>query len=139
MQPDTEIYHVIDTRYCKGTTRHMQAELRQRDQEDSGSDSDRLVSGLSSADTPTHARMAYSDTNGGSEDFHNSVPGTAENPALFPAQATLKMHVVFVFGNSELFFSVANLTNHSNPIINTSDGFIYDTSILPSVGFQWLF
>ena len=67
------------------------------------------------------------------------IPGTTENPARFPANATLNIHVNFDFGNSGLFFSVANVTSRSNPIINTSDGFIYDTSILPSVGFRWRF
>jgi len=33
---------------------------------------------------------------------------------------------------SELFFSVANVTDYANPIISTSDGFIYDAGILPT-------
>jgi hypothetical protein len=47
--------------------------------------------------------------------------------------------VNFDFGDSELFFSVANLTNHANPMINTAGGFIYDAGLLPSIGFRQRF
>ncbi len=36
---------------------------------------------------------------------------------------------------SELFLSLANVTDHANSIINTSDDFIYDAGILPTCEF----
>ncbi|HWR82918.1 MAG TPA: hypothetical protein VN285_06430 [Candidatus Deferrimicrobium sp.] len=62
---------------------------------------------------------------------------TAENSARFPVNATLNLHVTFDFGGADLFLSVANVTNRANAMINTSDGYIYDAGILPSVGFRW--
>jgi hypothetical protein len=88
--------------------------------------------------TPTRSATIYHDEDRLSEQYYKSGL-SAENRAQFPLNATLNVHVNFDFGRSHLFFSVANLTNHSNPIINTSDGFIYDTSILPSIGFRWRF
>jgi outer membrane protein assembly factor BamA len=88
--------------------------------------------------TPTRSSSVYEDENLFSDQYYKNSLG-AENSVEFPINATLNMHVNFNFGNSELFFSVANITNRSNPIINTSDGFIYDTGILPSVGFRWRF
>jgi hypothetical protein len=36
-----------------------------------------------------------------------------------------------------LYLNVANVTNRSNPIINTADGFVYDAGILPSLGLRY--
>jgi len=33
---------------------------------------------------------------------------------------------LYGFGGSQLFSWAANLIDHSNPLINTTDGFIYD-------------
>ncbi len=46
---------------------------------------------------------------------------------------------LYGFGSSQLFPWAANLTDHGNPIINISDGFIYDAGILPSEGLRWRF
>jgi len=46
---------------------------------------------------------------------------------------------LYGFGGSHLFFWVANLTDHTNPIVSITDGFVYDAGILPSVGFRYTF
>ena len=88
--------------------------------------------------TPTRSASFYYDEHRLSEQYYESALST-ENEARFPLNAVLNAHINFNFGNSELFITVANVTDRINPIINTSDGFIYDAGILPSVGFQWRF
>ncbi len=57
-----------------------------------------------------------------------------ENSARFPVNGMLNIKAMFNFGDTKVFLSISNITNHANPIINTIDGYIYDTGILPSVG-----
>lgn len=58
----------------------------------------------------------------------------AVNSNRFPDYIMLNIKGTYRFGRTELFASIANLLNRSNPIINTYDGFVYDAGILPSVG-----
>jgi len=58
----------------------------------------------------------------------------SENSQHFPTHAVLSLHMGFNFGSTDLYFSVANITNRGNPIISTTDGYIFDAGILPSVG-----
>ncbi len=68
-----------------------------------------------------------------SQEFYEDVL-RLENSDRFPAFLTLNIRGTYTFGKTEIFGSIANLTNHNNPIINTHDGFVYDAGLLPSVG-----
>ena len=88
--------------------------------------------------TPTRSVSAYQSHDRLTEQFYKSSLGS-ENSARFPLNATLSFHMNFNLGNAQLFYSVVNVTDRANPIINTADGFIYDAGILPSVGLRWRF
>ncbi len=60
-----------------------------------------------------------------------------ENSMRFPANATLNLHADFKLGKFQIFLNVLNVTDHNNPIISTSDGFISDSGILPSIGINF--
>jgi len=62
-----------------------------------------------------------------------------ENSERFPANCTIDLHLDFDFENAGLYLGVSNVTNRDNPIINSSDGYIYDAGILPSVGLKYSF
>ena len=62
-----------------------------------------------------------------------------ENTERFPVNCTLDLHLDFDFGDTELYLGVSNITNHDNPIINSSDGYIYDAGILPNIGLKYSF
>lgn len=62
-----------------------------------------------------------------------------ENSATFPINATLNVSGAYSAGQTELFFSISNVTDRGNPIINSASGYIYDAGILPSVGMRWRF
>ena len=63
----------------------------------------------------------------------------SENSESFDINASFDLHAILNFGDSELYLNVANVTNNSNPIINTADGYIYDAGILPSIGYRLRF
>lgn len=58
----------------------------------------------------------------------------AENTARFPVHASLNLSVAINLGGTEVYGSVANVTNRANPIISAPDGYVYDAGVLPSVG-----
>jgi hypothetical protein len=60
-----------------------------------------------------------------------------ENSARFPVSASFDLHGRINIGSVDLYLNVANVTNRSNPIINTADGFVYDAGILPSLGLRY--
>ena len=43
----------------------------------------------------------------------------------------------YKFSSKELSFSISNVTNRTNPVVHTSDGFIYDAGIMPSISINW--
>jgi len=59
-----------------------------------------------------------------------------KNSATFAPSMSLNLHLNVEFGRSSLFLNVSNVTDHANAIINTTDGFIYDAGILPSIGYR---
>ncbi|RKX29293.1 MAG: hypothetical protein DRP47_02075 [Candidatus Zixiibacteriota bacterium] len=84
--------------------------------------------------TPAPASVdAYGSNRYSTEYYENAL--RAENSSRFPMNVVLNLHLGLDFGKSELYLSVANVSNRANPIINTMDGYIYDTGILPSIGF----
>jgi hypothetical protein len=62
-----------------------------------------------------------------------------QNDRRFPAHISLNLHGELTFGDLRLNLNVANATDHGNPMINTSDGYIYDAGILPSLGLSYQF
>lgn len=62
-----------------------------------------------------------------------------DNSQNFRTNIIINVHAGFDYDKISVFFSVANITNYANPIINTADGFIYDAGILPSVGLSLKF
>ena len=69
--------------------------------------------------------------------YHAAVQ--QENSDTFPITASLNLSGACTVGDIQLFFSVSNVTNRGNPIINSASGYIYDAGILPSVGMRWQF
>jgi hypothetical protein len=62
-----------------------------------------------------------------------------QNQRRFPSNIVLSIYADFSWGNSQLYLTIANVTNRKNPIISTADGFVYDAGILPSLGFSYKF
>ncbi len=62
-----------------------------------------------------------------------------ENSAQFPVNVAFNLLFSYQMRHIDLHLSVANVTNHSNAIISTADGYIYDTGILPSFGLKYHF
>ncbi len=62
-----------------------------------------------------------------------------ENSGQFPNNGVLSLNGSYHMNSTEFFFSVSNVTNRGNPIINTTDGYVYDAGILPNIGFRWSF
>ncbi|MBN2225870.1 MAG: carboxypeptidase-like regulatory domain-containing protein [candidate division Zixibacteria bacterium] len=73
-----------------------------------------------------------------SQEYYESHLQT-ENSERFPVNYTLDMHFDFDFGKVALYLGVSNVTNHDNPIINSSDGYVYDAGILPNIGLTYSF
>ncbi len=57
-----------------------------------------------------------------------------ENAARFPVHVSLNLSVAINLGGTEVYGSVANVTNRANPIISAPDGYVYDAGVLPSIG-----
>ncbi len=88
--------------------------------------------------TPTRSADIYRDEDRYSYDFYIREI-SRENSDRFPTHAAVNLHTDFNFGNTEIFLSISNITNHDNPIINASDGYIYDAGILPTIGVKYSF
>lgn len=61
----------------------------------------------------------------------------SQNTRRFPTNISLSLHGEINLGRFRVNLNVANLTDHGNPMINTSDGYIYDAGILPSLGMSY--
>lgn len=73
-----------------------------------------------------------------SSDFYHQELGRVST-ARFPMHASIDLHAELTTGGSSWYLNVANVTNRGNPIINSSDGYIYDAGILPTIGFKHRF
>ncbi len=62
-----------------------------------------------------------------------------ENTDRFPINFDINLFMDIKFSSFELYICALNVTDHDNPIMNTSDGFIYDMGIIPSLGIRYLF
>ncbi|MBD3402446.1 hypothetical protein GF420_06100 [candidate division GN15 bacterium] len=63
----------------------------------------------------------------------------AENSERFRASASLNLFGEVSVGEGIFYFSIGNVTNRANPIINTSSGEINDAGIMPTIGYRVLF
>ena len=88
----------------------------------------------------TSSRPYYSnvDENRYTEEYYNDAL-SMENSERFPVNSSFNLYLDCSLGSADIFLSVTNVTNRANPIINTTDGFIYDAGILPSIGVKWRF
>lgn len=64
---------------------------------------------------------------------------SSQNERRFPTHFSLNLHGELNLGRFLVNLNVANATDHGNAMINTSDGFIYDAGILPSLGLTYRF
>lgn len=62
-----------------------------------------------------------------------------QNSARFPVNISLNLNIEYKHGKSSFYFNIANITNKANAMINTADGYIYDTGVLPTIGFRTRF
>jgi len=85
--------------------------------------------------TPTQG-MYQPNSDRYSEDYARIVQ-EAENSDRFPTSASFDLHGKLRIGSVDLYLNIANVTNRSNPIVNTADGFVYDVGILPSLGLRY--
>ncbi|KAA3634504.1 MAG: hypothetical protein DWP97_06895 [Calditrichaeota bacterium] len=60
-----------------------------------------------------------------------------DNSERFPDNYTINLSSRYKVGDTEFFLAVSNITNRKNPLVATSDGYIYDAGIMPTVGFTW--
>jgi hypothetical protein len=83
---------------------------------------------------------AIRDSSGNSGDFAYYIEyWEKQYSKRFPTNISANLFANLSFGKSQAYLSISNFTNHKNPIISTADGFIYDTGILPSIGFKYNF
>jgi len=68
------------------------------------------------------------------EYYHTAL--ARQSQERFPLSLSLDLHASFEFGNSQLSLNIANATDHGNAVVNSSDGFIYDAGVLPSIGYR---
>jgi len=69
------------------------------------------------------------------EEYYNTALAR-QSQERFPLSLSLDLHASFEFGNSQLSLNIANATDHGNAVVNSSDGFIYDAGVLPSIGYR---
>lgn len=62
-----------------------------------------------------------------------------ENSSQFNLNMIANVYTEFDFGRCQIFGVVSNITNRKNSIIKTADGFIYDASLIPSIGLKYKF
>ncbi|HOP07932.1 MAG TPA: carboxypeptidase-like regulatory domain-containing protein [candidate division Zixibacteria bacterium] len=103
--------------------------------------SKRLQAGINLAVRSGNAYTSYTvanyttDADRYSDDYYRNYL-SEENGERFPVNVSLDLHLSYSFGGSQLFFNVANATNHANAIVNAADGYVYDSGILPSIGYR---
>ena len=88
--------------------------------------------------TPAYAVLGYQDDDYYTDGYYKKMLAE-DNSMRFPVNAYVNFYADIKLGKFELYLSMLNITNHSNPIINTSDGFIYDAGILPGLGIRYSF
>jgi hypothetical protein len=62
-----------------------------------------------------------------------------DNSLRFTTNAYLNLSSSYRMNRVELLLSVSNVTNRSNPVVNSSAGLIYDAGILPMLGVRMTF
>ncbi|MCD6162985.1 MAG: TonB-dependent receptor [candidate division Zixibacteria bacterium] len=88
--------------------------------------------------TPTYPASTFEDNNRCTPEYYSEMV-SLENSERFPQSAVLNLHADFNINRFNIFLSILNLTNHGNALINTNDGYVYDTGILPSLGIRYGF
>ncbi len=63
----------------------------------------------------------------------------AENSSRFPTHINVNLSVSYQTGSWTTMANVGNAFNRANPIVRANDGFVYDASILPSLGATYSF
>jgi hypothetical protein len=71
-------------------------------------------------------------------DVYRAAMG-AENSHQFNFNMIANVCAELDWGRCQIFGVVSNITNHKNSIIKTADGFIYDASLIPSIGLKYQF
>lgn len=61
------------------------------------------------------------------------------NSNHFPVHGYLNLYGEYRFGNTVIFGSVSNVTNRANALVHHPRGFLYDTSLLPTIGVKLSF
>ena len=69
--------------------------------------------------------------------YQNHV--ASENSSRFPAHINLNLSASYKAGQWTTVANVGNALNRANPIVRAYDGFVYDASLLPSVGVTYSF
>ena len=72
------------------------------------------------------------------ESYYLSVL-SQENTDRFSANAIINLNGSYAVGKMQLLLAVFNVTNRSNPIIQSSRGIVYDAGILPMIALTYSF
>ncbi len=86
--------------------------------------------------TPYIEQYNYSKEERYTESYYQNIQ-SFENTKYFKSYYSLNFFINYKFSGKELNFSVSNITNRANPVVHTSDGYIYDPGVMPSIGFNW--
>lgn len=60
-----------------------------------------------------------------------------ENSLRFPIHYYLSLSATYQLGPCDVLLTVTNVTNRANPVVNSSNGFIYDAGLLPGLSLRW--
>jgi hypothetical protein len=88
--------------------------------------------------TPPYSDIDIDEQDRYSDDYYSKYL-VIENSRKFPTYLNINLYFGLTFRNLEIYLNTLNVTNHDNPIISSSDGYIYDTGILPSLGIKYKF
>ena len=86
--------------------------------------------------TPHLAHSEYLKYYRYSDKYINHI-SSFENSDRFPDNYIINFSCMYKVGESEFFLAVSNITNRKNPVVATSEGYVYDAGIMPTVGFKW--
>lgn len=62
-----------------------------------------------------------------------------QNTLRFPVNASLNIHASWVFGRASVYLAIINVTNHANAMISSGTDLIYDSGLIPNIGFRYQF